>query len=60
MSDVYEEAIKDGNIYHSVTLTKNTKGYSWEVKTAGMDKEKVRETAVELEKFFKDKYGDAN
>ena len=57
MADVFEEAIKGGNIYHSVTITKNTKGYSWEVKVAGIDIEKIKERVVEVEKFCKDTYG---
>ena len=57
MSDVYEATIKDGQIYHSVKTIKNTKGYGWEVKVAGGDKEKVFDTLVELESKCNEKYG---
>jgi hypothetical protein len=57
MSDVYEEVIKGGQIYHSVEVTKNTKGYNWVVKVAGADYEKVKERVVDAEKFCKEKYG---
>ena len=57
MPETYEEALKDGSLYHSVTVTKNTKGYSWEIKIAGLDIEKIKEKIVEVEKFCKDTYG---
>jgi hypothetical protein len=57
MADVYEEAIKGGNIYHSVQIERNSKGYNWTIKVAGIDIEKIKERVVEVEKFCKDTYG---
>jgi hypothetical protein len=57
MSDVYEKVLEGGQIYHSIEITKNTKGYNWVVKVAGADLEKIKERVVETEKFCKDKYG---
>jgi succinyl-CoA synthetase beta subunit len=57
MSDAYEAALKAGEIYHSVQIERNTKGYNWCIKVAGMDIEKIKERVVEVEKFCKDTYG---
>ena len=59
MSDVYEKVLEGGQIYYSIEITKNTKGYNWVVKVAGADLEKIKEQVVETEKFCKDKYGSA-
>jgi hypothetical protein len=57
MSDAYEAALKAGETYHSVEVAKNTKGYNWTVKVAGMDLENVKNRVVEVEKFCKEKFG---
>jgi hypothetical protein len=54
--EVFEAAIKAGELYHSLQVEKNTKGYNWTVKVAGMDKEAVKAEIVELEKFCRDKF----
>lgn len=58
MAEFYEEMLKNGQVYQSVTLTKNTKGYSWEIKVAGVNLETVQTRVVELEEFYRNKYGD--
>lgn len=58
MNEVYEEVIKGGQTYHSLEVTKNTKGYGWSVKVAGCDRENVEKTLVEVEQGLKNKYGD--
>ena len=57
MSDAYEAALKAGETYHSIQIERNSKGYNWTIKVAGMDYEKIKERVVEAEKFCKDKYG---
>lgn len=57
---IFEVALEGGQLYHSVELTKNTRGYGWVIKVAGMDVDKARDKVVELEKFFREKYGGDN
>jgi hypothetical protein len=57
MSDVYEATLKAGQVYHSMEVSKNTKGYTWSVKIAGADFELIKTRVVEAEKFCSDKYG---
>jgi hypothetical protein len=57
MSDVYEAALKAGQMYYSAEVTKNTKGYTWSIKVAGMDVEKVKGAVVETEGFLARTYG---
>ena len=57
MEEMFETIMKAGEIYHSLKIEKNTKGYNWEIKVAGADKEKVKTTLVELEKFCRETYG---
>jgi hypothetical protein len=58
MSDVYEAAIKAGQIYHSMEVTKNTKGYTWGIKVAGSDFEAIKNRVVEAEAFLRKTYGE--
>ncbi len=60
MSDsdaTYMETLKGGEVYTSIEVTKNTKGYNWSVKVAGfVDLEKIKEQLVETETFLKAQY----
>jgi len=54
--EVFEAAMKAGEIYHSMQIEKNTKGYNWTVKVAGMDIEAIKIKLVELDKFCREKF----
>lgn len=60
MSDgdtAYMEALKGGDVYTSLEVTKNTKGYNWSVKIASFGNlEKIKEQLVETEAFLKAQY----
>jgi len=62
MSDVHTEmiteAMKSDQVYSSVEVTRNTKGYNWSVKVVGLDNEKVRELLKDTEKFLQEEYGE--
>ena len=45
--------------YYSVEITKNSKGYGWSIKVSNSDDSKLKDKLVELEKFCKDKFGEA-
>jgi len=53
----YMESLKDGSIYTSLEVVKNTKGHNWTVKVAGFDLEKVKEQLIETESALSAKYG---
>jgi hypothetical protein len=59
MDEDFVASLKSGDIYHSVEVAKNTKGYNWTVKVAGMDMEAIKNRVVEVEKFCKEKFGSA-
>jgi hypothetical protein len=59
MDEEFIASLKAGEIYHSVEVAKNTKGYNWTVKVAGMDMEAIKNRVVEVEKFCKEKFGSA-
>ena len=44
--------------YHSVEITKNSKGYGWSIKVSNADPEKLKEKILELQKFCKDNFGE--
>jgi len=54
---IHEEVISGGGIYHSIELTKNTKGYGWSIKVAGGDYKQIKERLVEAEEFCRSTYG---
>jgi len=62
MSDVHTEmiaeAMKSDQVYSSVEVTRNTKGYNWSVKVVGLDNKKVRELLKDTEKFLQEEYGE--
>ena len=49
--------LKDGEIYNSVEVVKNTKGYNWTVKCVGIDIDKVMERVKKVEKELNEKFG---
>lgn len=57
MADVYEDAISNGQTYHSLEIEKNTKGYNWTVKCAGVNLEEIKNKLVDTEKFLNETYG---
>lgn len=61
MSDGQEvpfvDTLRGGELYSSLEVVKNTKGYNWTVKIAGLDVERAKEKLVETEKFLRDTYG---
>ena len=57
MSDIFENAVSNGQTYHSLEVVKNTKGYNWTVKCAGVNLEDIKSKLVETEKFLNDTYG---
>lgn len=56
MSD-FEISLNNGQMYHSVQVEKNTRGYNWTVKIAGFDKEKILQEVKNIEKELKEEYG---
>lgn len=47
----------NGGLYISSSLTKNTKGYQWEIKCTGFDSEKIKSKIQEMDNFFSENYG---
>jgi len=56
-SDSYMETLKGGETYTSLEVVKNTKGYNWTVKVAGMDLDKIKSQLVETEEFVRKQFG---
>lgn len=54
--DVYYDTLKDGSIYTSLEVTKNTKGYNYSIKCAGLNPNAVKEKLYELEAEIKEKF----
>ena len=54
----FEESLKGGDIYTSLEVVKNTKGYNWTVKVTGFDLEKVKAQLVQTEEFVRNQYSD--
>jgi hypothetical protein len=54
---IHEAAIAGGGLYHSIELTKNTKGYGWSVKVAGSDYDAIKKRLLEAEEFCHSNYG---
>lgn len=50
--------LKDGELYHSVEVTKNTKGYNWSVKVAGGDMEEILNRVTSIEVKLKERFGE--
>ena len=57
MQEIFEEAIKNGQLYHSVEVAKNSRGYTWSIKVAGGDYKQIKERLVEAEEFCRSTYG---
>lgn len=53
------ETLKGGETYTSLEVVKNTKGYNWTVKVAGMDLEKIKSQLVNTEEFIRKQYSDS-
>lgn len=49
--------LKEGQIYHSIEVVKNTKGYNWTVKCAGNEMEEVLKRVENIEEHLNKKFG---
>jgi hypothetical protein len=50
-------SLKEGEIFHSIKVIHNTKGYNWEVRVEGTNLDEVLIRVKEVESILKSTYG---